>query len=91
MGSLTVWLLALATPLVKRVLIALGIGVITYAGIDTAFSLVTSQIQSNLGGITGDLANLIALSGTYESIGIILAAISARLSFAAVSKMGRVL
>lgn len=77
-------------PLAKKVLIALGIGWVTYEGI----SLLTTQVQAAViaqwGQLGGSTLQIISLGGGSESLGIILGALSARATLMAVSRLGKV-
>lgn len=77
--------------LARKVLVALGLGTITYTGLQAAFNAVQAQIISNYGAMTGASMQLADLAGVGQSIGIILGAMTARVGMAALSKIGRVL
>lgn len=91
MPSLSSLLGALAAPLAKRVLAGIGIGTITYVGLDAAFGQASGFVKSYYGQIAGDAAQLIALCGVGQALGIILAALSARLSMIMISKFAKVI
>lgn len=78
-------------PLAKRVLVALGIGTVTYAGLDVAFGAARDLVVSNYGQMSGDVANLVSLAGVGQAIGIILGALAARVGMAALSHLGKIL
>lgn len=80
------FILSIIVPLTKRILIAAGVGVVTYAGIDTAFSYAKDQVISSYGAMGADVANIVSLAGFGDSIGIVLGAIAARIALIAVSK-----
>lgn len=84
------WLLALAGPLVKRVLIALGVGVVSFTGLTLLANQVRDQVLANLSGLTGDAYQVIAMSGAFEAIGILLGALSARAVLMAMERFGRI-
>jgi len=42
------FLLGLITPLIRRALIALGIGLVTYAGVDFILSGIQSQVIASM-------------------------------------------
>lgn len=77
--------------LVKRALVAIGIGTVTYAGLDTAFAAARDLVVSNYGAMTGDVADLVSLAGVGQAIGIILGAMAARVGMTALSTLGKVL
>lgn len=90
MGNLATWLMALAAPLAKRVLIALGIGVISYAGYSSIVDQVRSAVIAQWGSLSASAAALLSIGGVGESLGIILAAVSARAALMAAERFGRI-
>lgn len=84
------FLVALAGPLARKVLLALGIGWVTYAGLDTLMSAVVASVQSNFGAVSGSWAQVVWLAGFGQAIGIILGALMARVSMMVLSKLGKV-
>jgi len=84
------WLLAIAGPLAIRVLSALGIGFVTYGGLTLVANQVRDQVLSGLSGLSGSAYQVIAMTGIFESIGIMLGALSARATLMAISKIGRI-
>lgn len=84
-------LLAWMGPLAKRVLIALGIGTISYVGIDAVMTGVTSAITSSLGGLSSDIINILAMGGFTTAISIILGGVASRISMMTLKKLGSVL
>lgn len=80
-----------AGPIAKRVLVAIGIGTITYQGLDTAFEAAKQAVISNYGQMSGNVADLVNLAGVGQAIGIILGALAARVGLVAMSHLGKVL
>ena len=80
---------AIAAPLAKRVLVALGFGLVSYAGYSALVSQLQGWIQSNLGSLGADVYALFALIGLVDSIGIWLAAFSALAALSAFSRLQR--
>ncbi|MBF3781027.1 DUF2523 domain-containing protein [Burkholderia pseudomallei] len=74
-------LVSLVGPIVTRVLVALGIGFVTVAGIDAAMNQVVAWMTSSAGGIPADIANVLALGGVGDGIAYVLGGLSARVSF----------
>lgn len=91
MGALALFFASSIGAIVKRALVAIGIGTITYAGIDVAFGAARDLVVANYGQITGDTAALINLAGVGATIGIILGALAARVALIALTKLGNVL
>ncbi|MES1983231.1 MAG: DUF2523 domain-containing protein [Pseudomonadota bacterium] len=89
MASIGSFLAMIAAPVAKRVLTGLGVGVITYAGLDSALGVIQNAVINNLGGMSGDLANFFALAGGNQVIGITLGALAARVTMATLTRLGR--
>lgn len=90
-ATLVAFFASSAGALAKRVLVAIGIGTVTYAGLDTAFAAARDLVVSNYGQMTGDVANLVSLAGVGLAIGIILGAMVSRVGMTALSTLGKVL
>lgn len=67
---------------ILKVVAALGVGIVVYSGVDAAFDLLTTTIQSGeaMGGIPSDTLAILTLGGIPEAVGIILSAFSTRFS-----------
>jgi len=74
------WFLALVTPLVRRALIALGIGVVSYVGLSEILDLLVQQIQTQMGQAPAAIAGIAGLMGVPDAIGIILGGLTARIA-----------
>lgn len=83
-----VFFAALAGPLAKRVLVALGMGVITYAGWATVQGQISSAVTGALGGIGASVYQVLALAGFVDCIGIWLAAITTAVTLMTVKRLG---
>ena len=90
MGQLGAWLMLLAIPLAKKVLVGLGIGALTYAGLTAIGSQIQSAVVSSWGAMGSVTLAILALGGCTKSVGIILSAISARIAIIAVGKIGKI-
>lgn len=73
-------LVSLASPIAKKVFLALGLSVVTYTGLSLILNQIQVAITTSLGGMAGNASQLLALFGFYESTGIILAAVTTRLA-----------
>ncbi|OGS94419.1 MAG: hypothetical protein A3H31_01620 [Gallionellales bacterium RIFCSPLOWO2_02_FULL_57_47] len=78
-------------PIVTRVLLALGLGTVTYVGLQAAFDSARNLVISNYGQMHGAAMQLADLAGVGQTIGILLGAMAARIGMVALSKIGRVL
>ena len=77
--------------LAKRALLAIGLGTITYSGLQAAFNAAQTQIINNYGLMPSNALALADLAGVGAAIGILLGALAARVGIAVVAKFGRVL
>lgn len=83
------FLMGMAGPLVKKVMAALGIGVISYAAVVTAFQAAQSSLLSSYGSISYDVVWMAERAGLNTAMGIILGAMAAKLSLTAFSRFGK--
>ena len=74
--------------LARKALGGLGIGVISYTAVTAAFNTAVAYTQSHYNNIAADALQLIGLAGIGEAIGIIVGAITARLTITSMSKLG---
>jgi hypothetical protein len=84
------WVAMAIGPLAKRVLIALGIGWVSYQGAMLLFDQVKGAVLSNWGAMGGATAAIVNYFGFSEAVGIILGAIAARAALGAVARLGKV-
>ncbi|WP_455155295.1 DUF2523 family protein [Cupriavidus campinensis] len=90
MAGLAGFLMALIGPLARQALIALGIGLITYVGLDTAVSGALAAAKSSLGQMPASVAAILARGGIFTAMSIIAGGITARMSMMVLKRMGRV-
>jgi len=90
MANLAVWLFTIAAPLVRKVLLALGIGWITYAGLTQVAAQVQTAVLASWGQLGVVTLQIVSLAGFSESIGILLSAITARAALMAADRLGKV-
>ena len=91
MSGLAQWLLAMAGPLVMRVLLSLGLSVVTFVGVKEAANGLVSNVQSLYGGLPADVAALAGLAGVGEGLGIVLGAIAGRVALWALASSTRMI
>jgi hypothetical protein len=88
MANFGAFLMALVGPLARRVLLSLGLGVISYAGLSLVASQVVDAVRASYNGMTGVVLDLVNLIGFGQAVGIVLGAIVARAALAAVARIG---
>jgi len=87
LGGLCVWLVENAGWIVKKILISLGIGVVSYAALSALATSVTDLVVGYYGQLPGDVAQFLGLGGVPQGIGIVLSAFAARAAMMAASRM----
>lgn len=88
MPTFVALLMGLSVPLVKKVLIALGVGVLSYAG----FSMIADQLKEAIINQWGQLGaasyQYLSLAGVPTALGILLGGFTAKAALLAVGKLG---
>lgn len=84
------WLLSMAWPLVKKVLVMLGIGFISYEGLSLIAVQIQGYVTSYWGMVGGSILDIATLGGIPQSIGIVVGAFNARLAFMTLSRLGKI-
>lgn len=88
--NLAAWLLSLAWPIVKKVLLALGIGYATYQGLDSIVGLAIQSVKEQWGSMPMAALQMVTLFGFSQALGIVLGALSARASMMALGKLAKI-
>jgi hypothetical protein len=70
MDSWIDWLWQSCVPVAKRVLGALGFGYVSFEGAATALETAFDAVRTALGGLAGDVAQLLAMSGFFDAMSI---------------------
>lgn len=81
------FLVLLAGPVVRKALISLGFGVVSYAAISTALNAVLDHARAAWGGLGGDALALINMSGASTALSIVAGALVARVSIMSLKKL----
>jgi len=82
------FLLTMAGPLAKRVMVALGLSIVTYAGVGAAVDGLLSSAKAEWsGGQLAGVADLVAMAGANTALSIIAGAIVARVSLLALKRL----
>lgn len=80
-------LTALAGPIAKKVLLSIGVGAVTYVGLQAAASTAISSAQSAFGGLAGPAAQILAMGGIFTAMSIIAGGIMAGVTMVAVKRL----
>ena len=83
------FILALVTPVVMRVLTALGIGLLTYGAFNLIITNFTDAVVANIGTVPADALAYLTLGGFIDGIGILLGAVAVRVALIAIPRFGR--
>lgn len=78
-ASLMGGLVQVAGTLVGRVLLALGVSFLSYQGIDTSLTWLSSQIASAFAGLPAQVVSVLSAAGVGSALGIVMSALAARL------------
>lgn len=88
MTTLASFLLAIVGTLAGRVLLSLGIGWISYAGVAAALEGVRSKIEA-LWATPSDVLNIMYMGGMGTAVAILLSAFTIRAAFYGISRLGK--
>lgn len=72
-------LIDIAGTLVGRILISLGIGYVTYTGLDTSLSWLRTQIVASFSGMDAQTLAVLSSLKVASGLSVLLSALSARL------------
>ena len=78
-ASLIGGLISVTGTIVGRVLVALGVGVVTYTGVQLGIDSLLSNLDSAISGVPADILGLLGFMRVGEAINIIISAMSARM------------
>lgn len=87
MAGLGTFLVALAGPIAKKVMISLGFGVVSYAAVSVALAAVLSEAKNAWGGLGGEALALIQMAGIGVAASIYAGALTARLALQTLKKL----
>lgn len=81
------FLSTIAGPLVRKILTALGIGMLTFTGFQVSVTAAKNYVQSNFGGLPADVVHILGLMKFDVAVNIVFAAVITR---AVISGMDKV-
>ena len=91
MGGFLEALLGISGSVVARVLLSLGMAVVTVTGVAVVISTAKAQMLSSLGAIPTAAMQLIGLSGGWIALGIIFGAMTTCVSYWTITKATSIL
>lgn len=89
MPTLAAFVLSLITPVIGRILVALGFSVVSFVGFDAMFAQVAQQASSAYGSLPGDVAGLASLAGLPEGLGILFGALATRVALISATTLAK--
>ena len=78
-ASLIGGLISVTGTIVGRVLVALGVGVVTYTGVQVGIDSLLSNLDRAISGVPADILGLLGFMRVGEAMNIIISAMSARM------------
>lgn len=81
-------LAATIVPMVVKVLLGLGVGIASYAGISSLLDAAQSAIQSNLSGLPADALAIIGISKIDVYVTLVFSAYAIRLTLKGLDSTG---
>ena len=82
------FLAAAIGPLAKRVLVALGLGFISWSGFQAIKVQVLSAVTAAWAGVPADVYQVLALAGVVDAIGVWLGALTAVVALLSLKHLG---
>lgn len=89
--KLGTWLLGMMSPLLAKILIALGFSVVSIVGVQAALQTVKDLMVNNVNSMSSDVLNLFLLSGGGTGLGIIFGAYTTRVLLWQITSAKRIL
>lgn len=80
------WLVGLAWPAISRILTSLGLGTVTFVGMDAMLQSAISSSQSSLAGLSPEILAIMSISGFITAMGILAGALTASLMLVALKR-----
>lgn len=85
--SIGAFLGAVAGPLAKRVLAALGIGAVSFVGLDLALSSILTAAKNSWSGLPAEILGYMSFLGANQALSIIAGAMTARVALVALKRL----
>jgi hypothetical protein len=86
--SIAAFLTAMAGPLATRVLVSIGVGVVSYVGLDMAVTAQLDAARQVWGQQNSGVLTYLAMAGVNKALSILAAGVMARLAIVAVKRVG---
>lgn len=79
---------AIAGPLARRVLLSVGIGMVTLSGLGVVQSVVSGAIGAAWSGMSADAYQIVSMAGFVDAVSYWLAAVAAAVAWASLARLG---
>ena len=89
MASFSSAMSSLAGPIAKKVLTSLGVGVVTYVGVEAAVRAAFGYAKANFAMISPAVSQILAMAGMYTAMGIIAGGVMAGVSMLILNKFAK--
>ena len=89
MPTLAAFLISMVTPLVGRVLVALGFSVVSYVGFDAMFTQIANQAANAYAGLPSAVLGLAGLAGLPQALGILFGALATRVALISATALAK--
>lgn len=86
MGTLATFLLSIVGPLAIKVLLALGLGIITIQGVEIGINALLNQITSYSNALPADVAAILGIMGIAQGLSIVMGGVSFLVSYMVAGK-----
>lgn len=86
MDTLTNWLMSMVQPVIVRAMASLGLSVITFQGVDTAFQQARDYVMTGVNSFPAAVLQLMGMYGFDKGLGLVLGAMSFALTLWALRK-----
>lgn len=86
MTTLSSFLMSISGSIASRVMLSLGIGIVSYKAMDTLAATVKNNVTISYNAIDPITLNILNMAGVGQALGILLAAMIARASLVAIKR-----
>lgn len=88
-GTLAGFIMSLVGPIINRILIALGIGVISMIGYEYLEEQLKTAVENHMADMVGDIYQILALAGFVDAVGIYFGVMTTVGALRITSSLGR--
>lgn len=89
--KLGLWLLALAEPLMAKILLSLGFSVVSIVGMEAIINQLKGALVTSFSAIPADMLSVFQLAGGGTALGIIFGALTTKLMLWSIQSATRIL